>query len=81
MATKLKKFKNSQRFRIIHGTACFYTTAGVIRSFGGVGDFAKFNRAVLEAFETLEKSLNVGHPATGITGSFNSLAIQIDIAQ
>jgi hypothetical protein len=40
----IKRFKQSQKFRVIVGPACFYATATQIRN--GVGDFSKCNDAL-----------------------------------
>lgn len=74
-----KQFKQSQRFRIINGSACFYATAKEIR--GGLGDFMKFNDAVQKALCALEFTNGDKTPATGICGTWEGLQIQIDKAQ
>ena len=74
-----KQFKQSQRFRIINGSACFYATAKEIR--GGLGDFGKFNAATQKALCALEFSQGDSVPASGICGTWEGLQIQINKAQ
>ena len=66
------KFKQSQRFRIICGEVCFYTTKKQIAS--GLGDFYKFNAAVQKALVCLETEA----PHIGISGTWEGLQIQIN---
>ena len=75
----LKLFKQSQKFRIINGSACFYATAKQIRS--GLGDFQKFNDAVQKALCALEFSQGDRVPPSGLCGTWEGLDIQIDKAQ
>lgn len=74
----LKLFKQSQKFRIINGSVCFYATAKQIRS--GLGDFGKFNAATQKALCALEYSQGDKIPATGLCGTWEGLQIQIDKA-
>lgn len=76
MATK--KFKNSQRFRVISGPACFYATKKEIES--GVGDFVAFNLGVRIAMEVIEQSLNTDQPLAGVSGPYNNQPIQLNVA-
>ena len=48
----IKRFKASQKFRVIVGDACFYATGQQI--VWGVGDFSKCNSAVQQALNALE---------------------------
>jgi len=72
---KTKKFDPTQRFRIIIGIVCFYATAQEIRD--GVGDFTMCNNGIRSALEALEQSEDAD---VGITGTWNSVAIQLDCA-
>jgi hypothetical protein len=48
----MKRFRTSQKFRVIVGDACFYATAKQIRN--GVGDFVNCNAATQKALAALE---------------------------
>jgi hypothetical protein len=79
----IKRFKQSQKFRIINGNACFYATAKQIRN--GVGQFITFNAATQKALDALEfsRSGRGGQYAidmsVGIAGTWEGLQIQLDI--
>lgn len=77
----VKRFKQAQRFRIIVGAACFYATAGQIRS--GVGDFVKCNAATQKALDTLEFQRS-GDPAAqcsvGLAGTWEGIPVQLNVA-
>jgi hypothetical protein len=82
---QIKRFKQDQRFRIIVGAACFYATAGQIRS--GVGDFVNCNAATQKALETLEfqrsggyKNAGVLEFSTGLAGTWEDIAVQLNVA-
>ena len=77
MAT-VKRFKQSQRFRIINGSACFYATAKQIRN--GLGDFGQFNAATQKALDALEFSQRDKIPPSGMCATWEGLDIQIDKA-
>ena len=71
-------FKQSQKFRIISGGACFYTTAKQIRA--GVGDLGRFNEALQCALFALESSQSNNIPPSGLSGQWYSTPVQIDKA-
>ena len=73
----IKRFKQTQRFRVVVGSACFYATARQIRS--GVGDFTQCNAATQKALDALEFSRADG-PAVGLAGTWEGLAVQINVA-
>lgn len=75
---KFVQFKQTQKFRIINGSVCFYATAKQIRN--GLGDFGKFNAATQKALCALEFSQNDKIPASGMCGTWEGLQIQIDKA-
>jgi hypothetical protein len=82
---QIKRFKQSQRFRIIVGPACFYATAKQIRS--GVGDFVNCNAATQKALETLEFQRSGGYQnagvltfSTGLAGTWEGLQVQLNVA-
>jgi len=66
---QIKRFKQGQRFRVIVGAACFYATAGQIRS--GVGDFVKCNAATQKALDALEFQR---------TGIWEGVPVQLNVA-
>jgi hypothetical protein len=76
----IKRFKQSQKFRIINGNACFYATAKQIRN--GVGQFIKFNAATQKALDALEFSRSgtgfADSATSGIGGTWEGLQIQLD---
>ena len=78
----IKRFKQSQRFRIIVGTACFYATAKQIRS--GVGDFIQCNSAAQKALDALEYTRSgegaAESAACGIAGTWSDLSVQLNVA-
>lgn len=82
----IKRFKASQKFRIIVGdtmsAACFYATAKQIRA--GVGDFVKCNAATQKALDALE-SIRSGagtaeQCARGLAGTWEGVPVQLDVA-
>ena len=78
----IKRFKQSQRFRVIVGTACFYATAKQIRY--GVGDFATCNAAVQKALDALEFTRSgdgaADQCAMGLAGTWEGLQVQLNVA-
>lgn len=77
----IKRFKPSQKFRVIVGDACFYATARQIRS--GVGDFTKCNAATQKALDSLEfyrSGTGVESACTGHAGTWEGLNVQLNIA-
>jgi hypothetical protein len=73
----IKRFKQSQKFRVIVGSACFYATARQIRN--GVGDFTQCNAATQKALDALEFS-RADAPAVGLAGTWEGLAVQLNVA-
>lgn len=77
----IKRFKQTQKFRIIVGAACFYATAGQIRN--GVGDFTNCNAATQKALDALEAYRSgdgVEMCSTGLVGTWEGLAVQLNVA-
>jgi hypothetical protein len=79
--SEIKRFASTRRFRVIVGSACFYSTAGQIRS--GVGDLVQCNDAVRSAMEALEyqrSGLGVESCAVGLAGVWEGLNVQLNLA-
>jgi hypothetical protein len=78
----IKRFKQTQKFRIIVGQACFYATVKQIRN--GVGDFTKCNAAAQKALDALEYTRSgngvADQCAVGIAGTWEGLDVQLNIA-
>lgn len=77
----IKRFKQSQKFRVIVGPACFYATAKQIRN--GIGDFTVCNAAVQKALDSLEftrSSDDLMSCAVGQAGTWEGLQVQLNIA-
>lgn len=78
----IKRFKQSQRFRVIVGNACFYATAKQIRN--GVGDFAQCNAATQKALDSIEfirsGTGTADQCTTGLAGTWEGLSIQLNVA-
>lgn len=78
----IKRFKQSQKFRVIVGPACFYATATQIRN--GVGDFSKCNAATqkaLDALEYIRSGSGIADQCTsGLAGTWEDLAVQLTVA-
>ena len=77
----IKRFKQSQKFRVIVGQACFYATASQIRN--GVGDFMTCNAATQKALDTLEfqrSGSDVLSFSTGLAGTWEGLQVQLTVA-
>lgn len=78
----VKRFKQSQKFRIVSGQVCFYATAKQIRN--GIGQFITFNAATQKALDALEYTRSGGGAAdqcaVGLAGTWEGMQIQIDIA-
>lgn len=77
----IKRFKPTQKFRVIVGEACFYATARQIRA--GVGDFVKCNAATQKALDTLEfqrSGDDVLACSTGLAGTWEGVAVQLNVA-
>jgi len=78
----IKRFKQTQRFRVIVGQACFYATAKQIRY--GIGDFSQCNAATQKALDALEFTRSgkgtADQCAVGIAGTWENLAVQLDLA-
>jgi len=77
----IKRFKPTQKFRVVVGEACFYTTARQI--LWGVGDFSKCNAAVQKAMDALEFQRSGSDAlacSTGLAGTWEGLNVQLNIA-
>jgi hypothetical protein len=77
----IKRFKQTQRFRVIVGEACFYATAREIRN--GVGDFSKCNAAVQKALAALEYTRSCGgvlSSTVGQSGTWEGISVQLNLA-
>ena len=78
----IKRFKQTQKFRVIVGQACFYATATQIRN--GVGDFTKCNAATqkaLDALEYIRSGIGIADQCTsGLAGTWEELAVQLTVA-
>ncbi len=78
----IKRFKQTQKFRVIVGTACFYATAKQIRN--GVGDFMKCNAATQKALDALEFTRSgkgvADQCAVGLAGTWEGLNVQLNLA-
>jgi len=79
---QVKRFKQTQRFRVNVGDASFYATAKQIRS--GVGDFGKCNAATQKALDALEFTRSgsgvADQCAVGLAGTWEGLQVQLNIA-
>ena len=79
----IKRFKQTQKFRVIVGQASFYATAKQIRA--GVGDFMKCNAATQKALDALEFTRSgdgvADQCAVGLAGTWEGLSVQLDLAQ
>ena len=79
---KVYRFKQSQRFRLIVGSASFYATAKQIRN--GVGDFTKCNAATQKALDALEFTRSgsgvADQCAVGLAGTWEGLQVQLNVA-
>ncbi len=78
----IKRFKQTQKFRVIVGTACFYATAKQIRN--GVGDFTQCNAATQKALDALEFTRSgkgvADQCAVGLAGTWEGLPVQLNVA-
>lgn len=76
----IKRFKQTQKFRVIIGDVSFYTTARQIRD--GVGALGPCNAALQKALDVLEYTKNTKSgtvAACGIAGIWEGLNVQLDI--
>jgi hypothetical protein len=78
----VKRFKQTQKFRVIVGEVSFYSTAKQIRN--GVGDFIKCNAATQKALDSLEYIRSGTGAAdqctSGLAGTWEGLQVQLNIA-
>lgn len=78
----IKRFKQTQRFRICIDSVSFYATAKQIRN--GVGDFTKCNAATQKALDALEFTRSgtgaADQCAVGLAGTWEGLQVQLNIA-
>ena len=81
--TTMKRFKQTQRFRVIVGPACFYATAKQIRN--NVGDYATCNSATQKALDALEYIRSgdgvADQCASGLAGTWDGLHVQLTVAE
>ncbi len=77
----IKRFKQSQRFRVIIDSVSFYTNAERIRY--GIGDFSKCNAAAQKALDALEFTRSgdgaADKCAVGIGGTWEGHQIQLSM--
>lgn len=78
----IKRFKQSQKFRICIGSVSFYATAKQIRN--GVGDFGTCNAATQKALDALEFTRSgegaADMCAVGLAGTWEGLQVQLNIS-
>ena len=78
----VKRFKQTQRFRVNVGEVSFYSTAKQIRN--GVGDFTKCNAATQKALDSLEYIRSGTGAAdqctSGLAGTWEGLQVQLNVA-
>jgi hypothetical protein len=78
----IKRYKQTQKFRVIVGPACFYATVKQIRN--GVGDFSKCNAATQKALDALEGIRSgigaADQCASGLAGTWEGLQVQLTAA-
>ena len=78
----IKRFKQSQKFRVCVGDVSFYATAKQIRN--GVGDFTKCNAATQKALDALEFTRSgkglADQCAVGLAGTWEGLNVQLNMA-
>jgi hypothetical protein len=77
----IKRFKQTQKFRVIVGQACFYATAKQIRN--GVGDLYTCNAAVQKALDALEgyrMGTGIESSCTGHAGTWEGIQVQLNMA-
>lgn len=78
----IKRFKQTQRFRVIIDKASFYATAKQIRN--GIGALGPCNAATQKALDSLEFTRSgkgiAEQCAVGIAGTWEGLNVQLDIA-
>lgn len=79
---KIKRFRQTQRFRLIIDNASFYATARQIRN--GIGALGACNAATQKALDALEYTRSGNGTAefacSGIAGTWEGLNVQLDVA-
>jgi len=79
---QVKRFKQTQKFRVIVGKACFYATAKQIRN--GIGDLSQCNAATQKALDALEFTRSgeglADQCAVGLAGTWEGLDVQLNMA-
>lgn len=82
MTASIKRFKQTQNFRVIIDNASFYATARQIRN--GIGSLGPCNAATQKALDALEFTRSgtgiADQCACGIAGTWEGLNVQLDIA-
>ena len=77
----IKRFKQTQKFRVIIDRASFYATTRQIR--WGVGGFSACNAATQKALDALEFTRSgdgvADQCASGIAGTWEGLNVQLDM--
>lgn len=68
------KFPANTKFRVVYGPISFYATKSQIRK--GIGDNGQFNKACMDALDSMEKMGNIF--VVGIAGCWNDFSIQLD---
>ena len=78
----IKRFKQTQKFRLVIGSVSFYATAKEIRN--GVGDLTRCNAAVqksLDALEYIRSGTGVADQTTvGLAGTWEDMSVQINVS-
>ena len=79
---KIRRFRQTQRFRVIIDNASFYATARQIRN--GIGALGACNAATQKALDALEYTRSGNGAAefacSGIAGTWEGLNVQLDVA-
>lgn len=72
----MRRFKQTQRFRLIINGISLYTTTAVIQS--GLGDSTTVNEAARESIRALER-IRATDEAVGLCGSWYGYSIQVSM--
>jgi len=79
---RVKRFKQTQKFRVIVDSASFYATARQIRN--GIGALGPCNAALQKALDALEYTKSgtgaAEFAACGIAGTWEGLNVQLNLA-
>jgi len=77
----IKRFKQTQRFRVCIGAVSFYAPSKQIRN--GVGDFGVCNAATQKALDSLEYTRSCGgvlSNTVGQSGTWEGMQVQLNLA-